>query len=842
MKNYGYIFESAGKLRAVLIREGVSQNGNNWPRRILESMVDLVDGVPVNLYDTSESGNKTFFAHWDTWRMKLPPGLRRMLPTSLPEAQVGVVRNPKMVIEDNVAHIEGDIETSSPRSRRMISGLIRQAKALGRSIGPSIHVAEGDLNSRNDGPIRTLTQVSKVTGFEIVSFPSAGGTFLPVLEALEEPKEDRSMSLVKRLLRLLSDEARKSLVESVDLPPDSITKAKALASRYPEFVEALFEGLEQEVPEGAEVPILEALSLGGDPDPDDHEEIERRKRKADTAKAGNGLSASATQRYKDQAAAEAKEVAKKKSKKKVATEAAEGGDITDDDGNEEHVSREEFDSLTESMQNILTQNNTALVEARIKAAELPEGLEKFALQHFTDLIDNHGIVALESVDDFLVDLRKGIGRSQNSGGNLLDTPDDDGGSGIFTEWNSSDKINAAMEAMIDGKDNAVLEGRGKSKIKVPAFQGLRQAYGVLTGDLYMEGRDFFRRPAKERKRLGVACEGLNWEDNPFYHEYVSARGGSVTEALIDTSTFPLILSNLMHKAMVREYKQMELKWKLVGRAERVTDFKDWRFLRLGEFANLLVVNEGADYLGPVTQPSEEEITLAIVKHGGYAELTWETLVNDDLRRIQTLPAKLSRAAARTLNDAVFNKLANNENYTTDSNGGVSLANAAHNNHGTTAYSWTELKAMRAEISAQQDIDTKEPMRATPRHVLVGTTLYDQVYEDLFSDGQPYLELGTAAAQDTENPGKPNILRSKYGLDLHEVTQLDANDYWVTADPSEIEMIAVGFLNGQQNPAMFVQDLDRVGTFFDAEKIRWKIRHIWQAEILDYRGFSGRIVV
>ena len=61
------------------------------------------------------------------------------------------------------------------------------------------------------------------------------------------------------------------------------------------------------------------------------------------------------------------------------------------------------------------------------------------------------------------------------------------------------------------------------------------------------------------------------------------------------------------------------------------------------------------------------------------------------------------------------------------------------------------------------------------------------------------------------------------------------------DPGEVEMIAVGFLNGQQNPQMFVQDLDRVGTFFDAEKIRWKIRHIWQTEIIDYRGFAGAIV-
>lgn len=836
----GVLFEAAGSIRAVFIREGVSKNGNKWTRRILESLVKLIDGVPVNLYDSSAAGNKTFFAHWESWRQRIPPGIRRLLPTSLPEARVGTVRNPQLVVEGGRARVEGDIEPTTPRAQRMISGLIRQAKALGRALGPSIHIAEGDIDSEIRGHVRTPTAVTKVTGFEIVSFPSAGGAFLPVLEALEQTKEDRGMSLIERLLRLLTNEAREKLTESVDIPPDTVKTTGALTKRYPDFVAALFEALEQDVPEGAEIPVLEALATQPEPPASDEEKEHldaRKKRKAAHRKAGEKTpkkNASAVKRHQDE---EARKAAAKKAKGKdgkgSTTEADEEGEI-DEDGTT--VTRAEFDALSESMQAVLTENNRSLVESRIKAARLPEGLEKFAIQHWTDMIDEHGLVALESVDDFLADLRKGIGRSQNSGGNLLDT-DGDEGSGIFVEWNSGDKAVAALEAMLADREHGELVGSGKSKMKVPAFSGLRQAYGVLTGDIYLEGRGFYARKQRGPK-LGV-CESIDWEDNPFFAEYAALRGQGVTEATITTATFPLILSNYMHKAMVREYKQMELKWRLIGRPERVTDFKDWRFLRLGEFANLPTVNEGANYTDWSAAPDEEEITLAIAKHGGYAELTWETLVNDDLRKIRSFPGKMSRAAARTLNDAVFNLLANNSDYTTDSNGGVSLANAAHSNYGTTAYSFAQLKAMRAEIAAQKDLDDKEPKRATARHVLVGSTLYDSVYEDLFSDGLPVLDRATAAAMDSDK--KPNVLRSKYGLDLHEITQLDANDYWVTADPAEIDMIAVGFLNGQQNPQMFVQDLDRVGTFFDAEKIRWKIRHIWAVEILDYRGFSGRIV-
>ena len=577
ISSQGVLYEASGRLRAVFLREGISKNGNNWTRQMLENLVSLIDGVPINLYDSSDSGNKSFFAHWESWRQRIPPGIRRFLPTSLPEAQVGKVSNPRLIVNSRGSHIEGEIEASSPRSKRMISGLIRQAKALGRSIGPSIHVAEGDIDSRIEGNIRTPTMVTKVTGFEIVSFPSAGGKFLPVLEALEEPEEDRSMSLVKRLLRLLNDEARKSLEESEDIPPDSITKAKALMKRYPDFVAALFEALEQDVPDGAEIPVLEALAVGPSPpaDDDDAEEMARRKKRKEAhRKAGEKTprkDPSAVKRLQDAEARRVAAKAAKKSKKKLVESDDEdeidedGGDITDDDDNVERVSREEFLALSESMQNILTTNNRALIESRVKEAKLPEGLEKFSLQHWTDMIDEHGIVALESVDDFLVDLRKGIGRSQNVGGDLLDE-NEDGGSHIFVDWNSSDKVNAAIEAMISDKEYGVLEGPGKTKTKVPAFAGLRQAYGVLTGDIYLEGRDFFRKPESTRKRLGVACEGMNWDDNPFYHEYIASRGGAVTEALITTSTFPLILSNLMHKSMVREYQQLELKWKRVARA------------------------------------------------------------------------------------------------------------------------------------------------------------------------------------------------------------------------------------------------------------------------------------
>jgi hypothetical protein len=40
--------------------------------------------------------------------------------------------------------------------------------------------------------------------------------------------------------------------------------------------------------------------------------------------------------------------------------------------------------------------------------------------------------------------------------------------------------------------------------------------------------------------------------------------------------------------------------------------------------------------------------------------------------------------------------------------------------------------------------------------------------------------------------------------------------------------------------LFVQDMPNIGSMFNADKITWKIRHIWATVALDYRGFAAYI--
>ena len=70
---------------------------------------------------------------------------------------------------------------------------------------------------------------------------------------------------------------------------------------------------------------------------------------------------------------------------------------------------------------------------------------------------------------------------------------------------------------------------------------------------------------------------------------------------------------------------------------------------------------------------------------------------------------------------------------------------------------------------------------------------------------------------------------------------DTNNWYLMADPAEIECIEIGYLNDQRAPEMFVQSDPTAGTVFTNDAISYKIRWIYGAGWVDYRGAFGATV-
>jgi hypothetical protein len=60
---------------------------------------------------------------------------------------------------------------------------------------------------------------------------------------------------------------------------------------------------------------------------------------------------------------------------------------------------------------------------------------------------------------------------------------------------------------------------------------------------------------------------------------------------------------------------------------------------------------------------------------------------------------------------------------------------------------------------------------------------------------------------------------------------------VVADPAQVPTMELGFYQGKEDPELFAQADPATGSFFAADKVTWKIRHIYSGAWLDFRSIQ-----
>lgn len=295
------------------------------------------------------------------------------------------------------------------------------------------------------------------------------------------------------------------------------------------------------------------------------------------------------------------------------------------------------------------------------------------------------------------------------------------------------------------------------------------------------------------------------------------------EAAMNSATFSLILGDGIHRRMIADYRQptqYDIWRPLVGTPVPITDFRTNERTRFGGFGDLPIVAELGNYQD-MAAPSEEEATYTIAKRGGIFQITMEMIRNDDVGLIRRLPTSATRAAKRTLAKFVLDFIrANPAIYD-----GKALFHADHGNLGTSALSATSFAAARLAMLKQAELDTREPLGIAPKYLWVA---YDREQDavDLFKRDTNLDETFVQSL-------KPTIVPVWYWT--------DANDWAATADPLDCPFLELGFLDGNEEPELFVQDSPTVGSLFNNDTITYKIRHIYGGNALDYRGAYKAVV-
>lgn len=365
------------------------------------------------------------------------------------------------------------------------------------------------------------------------------------------------------------------------------------------------------------------------------------------------------------------------------------------------------------------------------------------------------------------------------------------GAGIVdakVQKDEADKIQSALHGLFAGEDVD----------KVPRFTSLREAYIAITGDVKITGK---LQEAKGLARFAQFQEGLQ------------------------SGTLGNVLANSMNRQLVREYNAQGGAYMDDGRGwlytvNPVNDFRTRERVRFGGYGNFSVVPEGNPY-PTVTSPTDEKASYAVTKKGGIESITFEMIRNDDVGVVRRIPQRMAFAARRTFYEFVHDLYKNNPTIY-DS---VALFHANHGgNLGGAALAGAAYTAARLVMLKQTEKDSLKRLGLVARHLMVPPDLAETAY-NLF-------------VRDT-NLDEKFIQTNNVAPTIHVITHTtDVNDWFLCAGVDQVEQIEVGFLDGREDPELFVADSPTVGSLFSADKIEMKLRHIYSGAVLDYRGFFG----
>lgn len=280
--------------------------------------------------------------------------------------------------------------------------------------------------------------------------------------------------------------------------------------------------------------------------------------------------------------------------------------------------------------------------------------------------------------------------------------------------------------------------------------------------------------------------------------------GAFREAL-DTSSFANALGNSITRQMQARFTGLAKlqTWRRFCRVGRVSDFRTQERIRIGGYGNLPTVAESGAY-NALTSPSDTKATYAAAKRGGTESVTREMILADDVNAIRQIPDELGLAAANTLYEFVFDFFRTNPAIYD----GVALFHASHGNLFTGALSAAEFKAHRLAMKKQVRAGSGKRLGLTPAIVLVPDDLEDTAY-DLFI-------RSTNNDKTFIQNVNPEVISVNYWT--------DANDWSTVCDPDTMQPIEISFINGQEDPELFVQDMPNVGSLFSNDKVTYKIRH------------------
>lgn len=337
---------------------------------------------------------------------------------------------------------------------------------------------------------------------------------------------------------------------------------------------------------------------------------------------------------------------------------------------------------------------------------------------------------------------------------------------------------------------------------------------------------------RERRRTPEYMRNLV-EAATFVNDVVDGRRPvrHLQEAM-STSDFPLLFADILDRQLLGAYQEITPEWRGWIRTSTVPDFRPVRRRAVdGAEGQLPEVDELENYPEAKLQESQDEYRVR--KYGRRLDLSWETLVNDDLDAFRNAPERLARGARRTEARFATTLYVDSDGPRADlyTNGNANII------PGNPDLDFDGLEAAFNLLATFSDVDD-EPIVLDMVHLVVPPSLEVKARNLL---GATEIRIGTQDAGFITN----NWMRGRVQLHVDPyiprvATGPEGTSSWfMFADPNSGRPFAeIGFLRGYETPGLYerVPNARRVGggdamESFEDDSQAWKVRHVMGGGLL-----------
>ncbi|MEP0848678.1 MAG: hypothetical protein HRF50_17875 [Phycisphaerae bacterium] len=257
-----------------------------------------------------------------------------------------------------------------------------------------------------------------------------------------------------------------------------------------------------------------------------------------------------------------------------------------------------------------------------------------------------------------------------------------------------------------------------------------------------------------------------------------------------------ILSNVANKFLLEGFFSVERTWRNICAVRNVSDFKTVTSYRLiGKDQYEQVAPGGELKHGTL---GEQAYTNKADTYGLLLAIDRRDIINDDLGAITTVPRKLGRGSGLKINDIFWSIFMNNAAF-------FSAGNSNYLTGADTALSIEGMSKAEKAFLDQTDPDGK-PLGAMPAVVLVPTAL--SAMATVLYKSLEVRDTTASTKYPIANPhtGKFRAEVSRY-LSNAQYTGYSEKAWYLLADPIDLPVIEVAFLNGQEAPTIETADAD-----------------------------------